>query len=180
MKKRSLTIILFFCICGISEAQIEAGGGLFIVTDDVFDLGVDLRGTYQFSENWRGALSIGLFFPDKEEVSFTLLGVTNTTAIKSSAFSISAEANYFFTNLDSKIVNLYGLFGLNFITVSVDFEDDFTGIAASGSDSGLSFNFGAGADFNAGKALKPFGEIKYSAGDANYASIVAGLKFPIN
>lgn len=180
MKKIIIVTTVLLIGYGSAKAQFQAGGGLFLVTDGVFDLGLDLRGTYQFNENWRGALTLSFFLPDKEEINFTGLVVSSSTEITSRAFGISTEANYLFTDLSIDNLTLYGIAGLNFISVSVETSSDVTGFEASGSDSGVSFTFGAGADFEIDKSFIPFGELKYSAGEANYAAIVAGVRFPIN
>ncbi|NJL15402.1 MAG: outer membrane beta-barrel protein, partial [Microscillaceae bacterium] len=96
-------------------------------------------------------------------------------------FSINGEANYLFPLKGGKITP-YALAGLNFITVSVKVEGNAAGVVSgevAESESGLSFNFGGGVDFNLDK-ITPFVEIKYSAGEANYAVIVGGIKFLFN
>lgn len=161
-----------------ANAQIDAGGGLFISTDETFDLGIDFRGTYLFNEQWRGALELDIFFPKKEE--FYFLGTSSE--IKYSAFSFSAEANYLF-QVNHQVIKPYVLSGLNFVNVAVKAET--SGIYgnsidyAEADDSGLSLNIGAGSDFNINKSFKPFAEFKYCIGDADYAIILAGLKFKI-
>jgi opacity protein-like surface antigen len=176
----SAVICLFMYLPLAGQSQL--GGGLFLVTDDVFDLGIDARGTYQFNDNWRGSLVLSFFFPDKEE--FILPGIVgvNTVEIKSSAFSLSAEMNYLFTDIDLDDILIYGIGGLNYTSVSVDVENNNSNFGTAGigaSSDGISLVLGGGADFDFGKAFIPFAELKYIAGEANYAALVAGVRFSV-
>ncbi len=173
-------VILTLCMNLQTSAQsVELGGGFFIATDEVFDLGLDLRGSYRFDDNWRASLILGIFLPQQEEAQFGGVISTTTVTTKYNAVAINGEANYLFP-VKTNVVAPYVLAGVNFVTASVKVETSnnvFAGNAeASGDESGVSFNFGVGADFSVNK-LRPFTEFKYSVGDADYAVIIAGLKF---
>lgn len=175
----AISLFTLFTNFSANAQSVELGGGLFIATDDVLDIGLDLRGSYRFDDNWRASFILGIFFPEKEEATFGGVVSTTTITTKYNAFAINGEANYLFP-VNTDVITPYVLAGINFVTASAKVETSnnvFAGNAeASGDESGVSFNFGVGADFKLNK-LRPFTEFKYSAGDADYAVIIAGLKF---
>ncbi len=166
-------MLLFFSV-NVANAQTAVGGGLFYSTDGVFDLGLDVRGTYQFSDNWRGALSVDWFFPKTEEVN--IFGVN--FEFQSRAVAVAAEVNYLFDLGSNAAVTPYVLGGLSYLSLSIDAEAGGAGAVATGD--GLSVNLGGGLDFNTDSNLTPFAELKYSIGDGDYGTLVAGVKFGIN
>jgi hypothetical protein len=175
-----LVIILLPLSLSIQTKAQEVGGGLLIATDEVFNLGLDFRGTYAFNEDWRGAFSVDYFFPQKE--SFVVLGTVSELTY--SAVSFNFEANYFVEEMELAFARVYAIAGLNYINVNVSGETTGPGgvtlLDASGNDSGVNINLGLGLDFNSSQNLVPFSEIKFSLGESNDLLLLGGVKFMLN
>lgn len=183
--KRLIQIPLFFLAFTLlttasfgQNKGFQAGGGLFVSTDEALDFGFDARGSYQFDKNWRASAILSIFFPQKDEASIGGVFSTTTLTTKYSAFAVSLEGNYLFPN--SSKITPYVLAGLNIVSASAKVEASnnvLPGFSeSSGSDSGASFNLGAGVDF-AWNQWTPLVEFKYSFGEADYAVFIAGIKY---
>jgi len=89
-------------------------------------------------------------------------------------FELNVNANYYFYNHD--IFEFYGLGGLNYTRVKVDFDNnrnDYT-------DGEMGLNLGAGINFEIGKNFIPFSALRLTIGEFDQAVIRAGLKFNLN
>ena len=168
----------------VTKAQtLDLGGGLMIPMKEGVNPGIDLRGTYQFNDNWRASLAIDYLFPKTFEAQTGGFGVTTSTETKQSVFIISPEANYLFTELDTEPIKIYAVGGLNFINL---FYKTKTEITESGntttndnkdSDLTIGITLGGGAEYDMGNGLKPFAELKYLFNDFGIFTFTVGVKF---
>lgn len=153
MKKSILVFACFFMLIGQSAfAQLSAGAGLAYGSDSK-DLGIQLRGIYQFNETWRAG---GDFI-------FYLDGVENL-----SISELNTNAHYVFKN--DETLQLYGLAGLNLLIVSIS---EF----GLGTASELGINLGGGVGYPFTEKLTGIGEIKLSLGDASQLVLSVGVVY---
>ncbi len=175
LKQISLAILVLLTFQTISFAQeTESNNQILIGAGLVFgsgalddggdldnDLGLKVDGYYSINENLRAGASFTFYLP-KTEDSFG--GELTATVIE---FDVNGQ--YIFLHQDD--LTAYGLAGLNFTSVSVDFE------GASDSESETGLNLGVGGEY----ALdfgKLFSELKLAGigGDADQFVISAGLR----
>lgn len=89
----------------------------------------------------------------------------------------NANANYYFLEGDS--VDVYGIAGLNYSSVKVEYDGAFGFGDNSISDGRFGLNLGGGANFNIGSTITPFAELKYVIIDEGQLVIAGGVKFNI-
>ncbi len=164
MKKLSLSIIvaLFaFILTDSATAQIQAGAG-FAYGSEIEELGLQVNGTYQITDNIRAAADFVYFFvEDPPGGSFGF----NT---------LNLNGHYIIPNVPN--INAYALAGLNFAFTSTEFT--VLGNTVDDSSTELGLNIGAGAEFGVGPG-NIFAEIKYVLGDADQLVIGAGYRIGI-
>ncbi len=146
--KKLFFVVLVVMVSMVSSAQFKVGGGLAIGTKAGFDegghklgIGIDVKGDYAFNETWSLSPDFILFFPGSPEgfdVTF---------------WQLNANAHYNFHEADG--FNFYGLAGLNYSQVKVDWDMGESGTWGS-SDGEVGLNLGAGANYS-----QFFGELKY-------------------
>lgn len=88
-------------------------------------------------------------------------------------FELNVNANYYFYNHD--ILEFYGLGGLNYSRVKVDYDG-----GGDSSDGEIGLNLGAGLNFEIGKNFIPFTELRLTIGEYDQFVFNAGLKFNLN
>lgn len=136
----------------MAQNEFSAGGGLAYGTE-VEAIGIQGGATYSFTEEFRGAADIIIFFPDNYDW-----------------WELNLNGHYKF--LAEEGISVYALAGINYATLSVDF-----GQLGSASDSEVGLNIGGGAEFGVDFA-KLYTELKFVLGNADQLALSAGLRFP--
>ncbi|MGB3182018.1 MAG: outer membrane beta-barrel protein [Cyclobacteriaceae bacterium] len=159
-----VTLFMVIAYANTSKAQdVNLGAGL-IYGSEIENVGLQARADIGLSESWRLAPSLNFFFPK------------DVGGVDLKWFAINLDANYIIP-IESDVVGLYGIGGLNIAFLSVDFNDDFF---EDNTETEIGLNLGIGAEFNIESSVTPFFELKYVIGDADQAVIAAGVKFPLN
>ncbi len=150
----SLVLGIIFALNTNAMAQNEftVGGGLAYGTE-VESIGIQGGATYSFTEEIRGAADLLIFFPDGFDW-----------------WELNFNGHYKFFSEDN--INVYGLAGINYATLS--FDSQFGG----GSTSEVGLNLGGGADFGLDFA-NLYTELRFVLGDLDQLVLAAGLRFPI-
>ena len=166
MKTKLLLPLLFLALFTFkANAQevgdIRVGGGLVYGTA-IEELGINIRGDYQFAELIKGGADFTFFFAP-ENFSFNTLNLNG------------------FYMFDVEGFNPYALAGLNFSFYSANFQSTtIGGITIGGgsvTDTAVGLNLGGGADFPLSENLAGFGEVKYVISNYDGLAITAGIKF---
>lgn len=149
-----LGIIFFSNSNALAQAEtFKAGGGLAFGSE-VEAIGIQAGAVYGFTDEINGAADFIIFFPDGFDW-----------------WELNLNGQYNFMADDG--VRLYGLAGLNYATISVDF-----GEFGSSSNSEVGLNIGGGAEYGLDFA-NLYGELKYVLGDADQLGLSAGLRFDL-
>lgn len=166
--KKLLVIASLTCLtlmlAGNAQAQQQAvknrlGFFLAAASGDIDEVGIGGIGEFKVANKVTISPQFILYFPEdrgNHDVNF---------------LEINVNANYYFYNKD--IFEFYGLGGLNFTRRHRDFdnsdyEDD---------DLEIGLNVGGGINFELGKSVVPFSEIRATIGDYSQVVISGGLKF---
>ena len=167
MMKKTILFLAVAMLTTVASAQFKVGGGLVLGTKAGFDesgsklgVGVSLRGDYAIDDQWAVAPDFTFFFPGSPEG----LDVT--------FWQLNANAHYTFSEMDGFAI--YGLAGLNYSEIKVDYNIDWGEYGSfSGSSSGgeIGLNLGAGANYD-----QFFGELKYDTAFEQIA-ISVGILF---
>lgn len=88
---------------------------------------------------------------------------------------INFNANYYFYNKD--IFEFYGLGGLNFTRVHWEWDNAGPNDDDGDSDLEVGLNLGGGINFEIGKNVVPFSELRVTVGEFDQFVISGGLKF---
>jgi len=153
MKKSILILTCLLVLLGQSAfAQLSAGAGLAYGFDNK-DVGIQLRGIYEFNDTWRAGADFIFYLDGVEGISVS---------------ELNANAHYVFKNDDE--FQLYGLAGLNLFIVNFS-ELDF------GSVSELGINLGGGIGYPFTEQLTGIGELKVSLGNASQFVIGVGVVY---
>lgn len=160
MKKLILTsCVLFglmFTFNSNSYAQeasdFKVGGGIAYGTE-AEAIGIQAGAKYAFTPEISGAADFTIYFPEHMDM-----------------WALNANAHYDFFAEDN--ITVYGLGGLNYTTMSVDFG------GGSISDSDVGLNLGGGAEFGVDFA-NIYTELKYVLGSTDQLVLAGGLRFDI-
>ncbi|MDT0677176.1 outer membrane beta-barrel protein [Autumnicola musiva] len=167
MKTRLLFTMMFLFVGGIltSSAQNETRlGAMLAYGTEIENLGVGVNAELPIMENLSISPGFIYYFPKNE------------AGIDLRWWEINGNANYYFVNNDN--LGLYGLGGLNYSHVKVDYDgNSFGGSSMGVSDGRFGLNLGAGANFSIGSSIIPFAEAKYVIIDGGQLVIGAGVKF---
>lgn len=152
-----------------SNAQTTIGGGLAYGTD-IESIGIHANGQFFINDNLAISPSILYYFPKEIVEGFNYKW-----------FEINGNVNYYFIKEES--VNVYGLSGLNVSIVSVpvlNFSSIFGGGDVNNSSATkIGLNLGAGADFDIGSNITPFGQLRYNISSFSQLAIEAGIRFSL-
>lgn len=177
MKKFSA--VLFFCMLTFfphqaAEAQelemegFSAGIGM-MYSNEPSQLGFKLDAVYQFYENYRGVVDIGIFFPNKTDFG-------GGVSVKVTWWEVNLNGNYIFFESIERNMTAYALGGLSFLTRITDAENPNNNKGESVTYPGL--NLGAGLEYKL-QFADLFAEIKYTLSVADQFNVGVGLRFPI-
>lgn len=144
-----LGIVFLVNNSAIAQNDFTLGGGL-AYGSEVEAIGIQAGATYAFTEEISGAADFIIFFPDNYDW-----------------WEFNVNVHYRFFSEDN--VSVYGLAGLNFVTVDFD---------QFGSDSELGLNLGGGAEFGL-EFAKLYTELKYTLSNFDQLGLSAGLRFAI-
>ncbi len=179
MKTKKL--ILSICLLALTfltqktNAQTTVGGGIAYGTE-IENMGINLTGQYFIKDNLAIAASFTYYFPKDFGADLSIGGED----FKIKWYEINANANYYF-NMEGNI-KAYALGGLNMSIISIP-TFNIGGVFGGGtgvknvSSSKIGLNIGAGADFNLGKNITPFAQLKYVLSDFDQLQILAGVRF---
>lgn len=151
----STGLLLLMCQYVLAQDNTRIGGKL-LYGSEVENLGIGATAEFPVMDKLVIAPDISFYFP-KDDVN---------------VFEINANVNYYF--LEEETIGFYGLGGLNYTNVKVDYG------FGSDSDGELGLNLGLGANFQIDQSFLPFAEIKYVIGDYDELVIAAGVKFNID
>ncbi|MGQ1785381.1 MULTISPECIES: outer membrane beta-barrel protein [unclassified Saccharicrinis] len=166
MKKLLLAVVMMTMVSSLSFAQnenIKYGGGLSLGTDWAVDggmgIGINIRGEYEFNEDWSVSPGFTFVFPSSEG------------DFKLTAWQLNADAHYNF--YEEGDFEFYGLAGLNYSHVKVKYDGPTGGFgfSAEASDGEIGIDLGAGTNYD-----MFFGEIKYDTAFEHLA-ITVGVRF---
>ena len=177
MKTRLKTIIIFLLISSIAlfvqkaQAQVTAGVGL-AYGSKISTVGINVTAQFYITENIAVAPAFTYYFPSTTGI---ILGY------KRKWYEANIDANYYpdIEILKGKL-KTYGLVGANYAVISYPDYTYWTYTTSSDyTSSNFGVNIGAGADFDMGKKITPFAQLKYTIGFDSYsqAQIVAGIRF---
>ena len=128
---------------------------------DYKNLGLGVKGQYEFIDNVRGEASFN-YYLKQDNVSM---------------WELNANVHYLFRITDE--VTLYPLSGLTMLTAKVE-SANFGGIKSSASDTNIGLNLGAGIEYPLSDSVKLNGEIKYQiVNDFDRPVISVGLTFAL-
>ncbi len=169
-------IILSLCLFTLLftqkiDAQITMGGGL-AYGSEIENVGINITGQYFMKDNIAIEGSFTYYIP-KSFGSILVLGADYSIKW----YEINVNANYYF--MEGKI-KPYGLAGLNYSIISIPTFINFGSDLTNESSSKIGLNIGGGVDFDLGKKIIPFAQLKYVVGDFDQLQILAGARFILN
>lgn len=166
--KKLLVIASLTCLtlmlAGNAQAQQQAvknrlGFFLAAASGDIDEVGIGGIGEFKVANKVTISPQFVVYFPEdrgNHDVSF---------------FEVNVNANYYFYNKD--IFEFYGFGGLNFTRWNIDYDYN----RDNDSDVEIGLNLGGGINFELGKSVVPFSEIRATIGDFDQIVISGGLKF---
>ena len=148
--KKLLTVVLFasFLFSNSATAQFSLGGGL-VYGADLKDLGFQLKLSAGITERIRVGGDFIKFFDGTDGLSI-------------SEFNINGH----YILSDDDVLRLYGLAGLNLLTINV---------LDLAKETGAALNLGGGAEYYISDSLAISAEVKQSIGETNQFLIAAGV-----
>lgn len=169
MKTKLLLPGLFFFFGGIflSSAQTDTRlGAMLAYGTEIENIGLGVNAEFPVMEKLTISPGFIYYFPKDE------------SGINLNWWELNANANYYFADTES--IGFYGLAGLNYSHVKVDYDGpSIPGMDFEYSDGRFGLNLGAGANFAIGSSLVPFAELKYVIIDGGQLVLAAGVRFNI-
>lgn len=166
MKQVSKLLFAALLLCGAQCTHAQSGinvGGMLAYGSEIENVGIGVNAEIPIMGKLTVSPSIIYYLP-KDEWS-----------VKINWFEINANANYYF--LDLKLLNVYGLAGINYTNVKTKYDGPYASLVeGKTSDGRVGFNIGGGANFKVGK-ITPFAELKYVIIDDGQVVLAAGIKF---
>ncbi|ALJ03629.1 hypothetical protein APS56_00010 [Pseudalgibacter alginicilyticus] len=162
----TIALIAMFSINVSAQTETKLGGFLAYGTE-IENLGIGVNAEFPIADNFTISPALIYYLPKDE------------SGINISWFEVNANANYYFLAEDN--IDVYGIAGLNYSSVKVDYDDAFGGFGGSysASDGRIGLNIGGGANFNLSGNITPFAELKYVVIDGGQLVIAGGVKFNI-
>ncbi len=154
-----------------AQAQITAGVGL-AYGSKISTAGINVTAQFYITKNIAVAPAFTYYFPSTTGI---ILGY------KRKWYEANIDANYYpnIEILKGKL-KTYGLAGVNYAVISYPDYTYWTYTTRNNyTSSKFGVNIGAGADFDMGKKITPFAQLKYTIGFDSYnqAQIAAGIRF---
>lgn len=167
MKSKGLitaVLILFTGVCTMSAQTDTRLGAMLAYGTEIENLGFGVNAEFPIIENL--TISPGfIYYLPKDE-----------SGISVNWWELNANANYYLLHEDT--FGLYGLAGINYSHVKVDFDGtQWGGASMEASDGRIGLNLGVGANFTIGSSVVPFVETKYVIIDEGQLVVAAGVRF---
>lgn len=155
MKTLLTTSIALFLLLLTTEtrAQLSIGPGIAFGTD-VDELGIQVRGIYSITDQWRAGADIIYYLDSIKDFSI---------------WEINLNAQYVFT--DAAQLKAYALAGFNILL----FSDSFFGENSTSTEAGL--NLGVGGQYLFSDKVSGLAELKYTLSDLDQLVIGLGIQF---
>lgn len=172
-----LAFLLIFVGSNLANAQSRIYPGISFGSE-IETIGITLGGEFFVSERVSVAPDFIFYLPKKESEVYS----GSKTELKSTLWELNGNIHYYFVKKTD--IGFYGLGGLNYSHVSVDYKqtDTDTGqteMEFNMGDGEIGLNLGIGANFSLGKKFTPFLEMKYVAASTDQLVLTSGLKFDI-
>jgi len=139
-------------------------GAMLTYGTEIENIGMGINAEFPIMENLTISPSLIYYLPKDEY------------GIKINWFEVNANGNYYFINQEN--LDVYALGGLNYSSVKVSFDDPWLG-SHSASDGRIGLNLGSGVNFNIGRSIVPFAELKYVIIEGGQLVAGAGVKFKL-
>ena len=139
-----------------AEAQVRFGGGV-AYGFDIEEIAISANALVGLNEKLAIQPSFNYYFVG-EGVTF---------------WELNGDLHYSLTG--SETLDLYALGGISIVRTAI--EAVIFGVPFSVSDTVIGLNLGVGANFGSGGNITPFGELKYTVGDASQLVLSAGIRF---
>lgn len=160
----TLTFIFFAGLLSVSAQDNTRLGAMVAYGTEIENIGFGVNAEFPIMENL--TISPGfIYYLPKDEAGISV-----------NWWELNGNANYYFVQNEN--MGFYGLGGLNYTHVKIDFDaGDWGGTSLESSDGRVGLNLGAGINFNIGSSITPFAEAKYVIIDGSQLVIGAGVKF---
>ena|SRR5687767_5431683 len=136
---------------------------LGLASGDIDQVGIGGIGEFKVSKKVTISPQLLFYFPeDRGNLRYNFM-------------EINFNANYYFYNKD--IFEFYGLGGLNFTRVHWEWDHAGPNDDDGDSDLEVGLNLGGGINFEIGKNVVPFSELRVTVGEFDQFVISGGLKF---
>lgn len=158
------TCYLLCCHWGMAQKGEVMVGGQLVYSSDLKTAGLGVIAEFNLTEKLNVSPGFSFYFPKTH------------TFIKQSAWELNGNANYYFIKQEG--IEFYGLGGINYTSVSS--KSDLSGFGfgeVKATVGRVGLNLGAGGNFDLGKQILPFGEIKYIVSEFDRLVVAAGVKF---
>lgn len=170
MKKLNIIMLISFFYISNSYSVIAQTvtkiGGILAYGTEIENIGIGANAEFPVIEKLAISPSFIYYLPKDE------------SGLKINWFEVNANANYYF--LDEENIDVYGIAGLNYSSVKVEYDDNsIFGNNFFASDGRFGLNLGGGTNFNIGSNITPFAELKYVLIDEGQLVIAGGIKFNI-
>lgn len=171
------SILLVLLSCNFSFAQVRIYPGV-VFGSEIETLGITLGSEFFVSDKVSITPDFIFYFTNKESQVFA----GSDIEVKSKLWELNGNIHYYF--VDKTNVSFYGLGGLNYSHVGVEFKQTDTGTGQIESqfdadDGEIGVNLGVGANFPIRRNFTPFTELKYVAASTDQLVISAGVKFEL-
>lgn len=158
-------------------AQVKIYPGISFGSE-IETVGITLGGEFFVSEKVSISPDFIYYLPKKESEVYS----GSKAEVKSRLWELNGNVHYYFIKKAS--IGFYGLGGLNYSHVGVDYKqtDTDTGeteLEFEVADGEAGVNLGIGANFSLGKNFSPFLEMKYVAASTDQLVLTSGLKFDL-
>lgn len=165
--KLIFTAALFFLgnlFAGSAQTDTRLGAMVAYGTE-IENIGIGVNAEFPILENLTIAPGFIYYLPKDE------------SGVSMNWWELNGNAHYYL--LDSESLSFYGLGGINYSSVKVDFDGGSGFGDMSASDGRVGLNLGAGANFSIGSNIVPFAEAKYVIIDGAQLVLGAGVRFGI-
>ncbi len=167
-----LAFAMFTLFSSQASAQLWFGGGL-VFGAEIENIGLQANGHLVVNEEnkLRIGADITYFFTDKASV--------DDFELKTSVFTINVNGHYMLVNSD--LIILYAIGGLNFAFVSVEASgpaSQFLDLVDT-NDTEIGLNIGGGLEYTVPFG-RVYGELKYVLGGFDQLVIGGGVRIPIS
>lgn len=160
------SFMLFFGGIFLSSAQTDTRLGVLIAYgSEIENVGLGVNAEFPVMESLTISPSFVYYFPKE-----------NYLTVDMNWWELNANANYYF--VDNENLGFYGLAGLNYSHISVDYDIP-GGSSVDTSDGEFGLNLGVGANFDINSKITPFAQAKYVIIDGGQFVIAAGIRFNI-